>query len=153
MLPMVTFQDSHSPRITEADLRSTEHDLGIVFPKDYRRFLLAFNGGTPVPNFLLIPDLKEKVMIESFYGIGRPDSDVKEWTLELRHSLDMPDDFIPIAFDPGGNNLIMKSGSCEAAAVYYWDSARHFALSSDEENAFPVAASFDDLLTRFEATL
>jgi hypothetical protein len=65
----------------------------------------------------------------------------------------MPENFIPIAFDPGGNSLIMDSGNVEGAAVYYWDSARHFALSTEEENAFLVADSFTDLLALFEPAL
>jgi hypothetical protein len=150
---MVSFNDSNKPEITEAEIQRTQHELRLIFPVDYRRFLLDFNGGKPVPNFLLIPDLNEKVIIDSFYGIGRPYSDLSKSTAELRYSLDMPEKFIPIAFDPGGNSLIMESGNVEGAEVYYWDSARHFALSTDEENAFLVAHSFADLLTKFEATM
>jgi len=149
---MVSFANSNTPEIKEADVQRSEGDLGLIFPLDYRRFLLNFNGGNPVPNYLLIPDLNEKVVVECFLGIGRPHFDLIKWTAEVRHSLDLPDEFIPIAFDPGGNNLIMKSADYGSPEIYYWDSGRHFNLSTDDENAFFVADSFTELLTKFDAT-
>jgi cell wall assembly regulator SMI1 len=146
---MVSFEDSNKPKLTEANLRRTENDLGFLFPSDYRRFLLEFNGGKPTPNMLVIPGNDEEVAIESFLGIGRRDLDLNIWTPELRHSLDMPKEYIPIAFDPGGNNLIMTSAQCGDSEIYYWDSGRHFDFSTDEENAFFIADSFAELLTKF----
>ncbi|NJN38873.1 MAG: hypothetical protein HC790_09285 [Acaryochloridaceae cyanobacterium CSU_3_4] len=61
---------------------------------------------------------------------------------------DLKDDFLPIGFDPGDNALLMNKSN---GKIYYWDSARFFPTSSDEENAFWVADSFSDLLTSLRA--
>lgn len=52
---MVTIHESNPP-ITDADIQALEQQLNIKFPDDYRRFLLAHNGGRPKPEVFLIPD-------------------------------------------------------------------------------------------------
>jgi SMI1-KNR4 cell-wall len=150
---VISFENKIPTNVTNAMLEETQRALTMTFPDDYKRFLLQFNGGRPIPNFLPIPDLDTKVAIDSFFGIARPYLDLKEWNLELRYSLDMPEKFLAIAFDVTGNKLIMDTEAPKESSVYYWDSARQFELSSDDKNAFLVADSFSTLLMRFEKTL
>jgi hypothetical protein len=37
-------------KITEAELKAVEKQIGHRFPEEYRQFLLTYNGGKPVPD-------------------------------------------------------------------------------------------------------
>ncbi len=132
--------NSNTPGIVPHNLEVFERQTGIRLPDDYRQFLLDYNGGKPVPDEFDIPDCQNSAMIDSFFGLGREGEDLEDWVNELE---DIRGQYLPIALDPGGNVIMIEHSTGE---VYYWDAARIFDCSSDEENAYSIAASFNDLL-------
>lgn len=128
--------------VSEHDLSDLESSLDVVLPKDYRRFLLQHNGGVPQPRRFVIPGCDGEALVDVFLGI-RTSNDIADWVEELDD--DLPAGFLPIGFDPGGNALLLDTTD-GAGKVYYWDSGRHFATSSDLENTYPIASSFTDFL-------
>lgn len=141
------FKNDNKPPILINMIEVLEQKIGFNLPLDYRNFLSNHNGGQPEHQFLTIPVCHGEALIDYFLGIGRPHADIQEWLEELSDDLGVG--FLPIALDPGGNILIMDKSD---GKIYYWDSARHFPRSSDEENAFWVADSFSDLLEKLSAS-
>jgi len=123
-------------------LSDLQRKVGYVLPHDYEVFLRTHNGGRPSRRLFHIPGCGAEALVDVLLGVGTPNS-VEEWIDEMEE--DLPPGFIPIGFDPGGNALLLDLSSTPAA-VYYWDSARHFQQSSDDENTYRVASSFLDFL-------
>lgn len=138
---MISINNSGYPQIEKSDVLGLESHFNLSLPSDYVQFLLDYNGGRPEPNYLIIPDLGVEVVLGDFLGIGVEHYDLTK----LIHKMmdDMPKAHLPIGFDPGGNVYFIDSTNGE---VFYWDAGRHFAESTDEENAYKVADSFTDLL-------
>jgi hypothetical protein len=137
------FYKDNTPPLSIEDLILLENKIDYTFPEDYRNFLIIHNGGQPERQILNVPDCENDVIINIFFGIGKPHADIQFWLNELED--DLKGAFIPIGFDPGANALLMERSD---GNFYYWDSARHFPCSSDEENTFWVADSFYDLLEK-----
>ncbi len=129
---------------SESQIQKLETRLNHKLPDGYRDFLGASNGGIPLRRRFRIPDCNGEALVDVFLGIDVP-NDVLAWMDEL--SDDLPTSFIPIGFDPGGNAILMDVNCGE---VFYWDSARHFENSTDEENTFPIGKSFTEFLASLE---
>ncbi len=128
--------------ISEPDIAKLESSLRIVLPNDYRRFLLAYNGRVPTPRRFVIVGCNGEALVDILLGVNTL-NDIADWVKELRD--DLPNGFIPIGFDPGGNALLLDTTDGEGV-VYYWDSGRHFLTSTDEENSYRIAGSFTDFV-------
>lgn len=124
-------------------VKNFEGKISYSLPLDYRNFLIKFNGKNLENKPLYIPDCESDVIIQNYLGISLPSADIEGWLEELKDDLDQ--NFLPIAVDPGGNFLLMNKID---GKVYYWDSARHFSVSSDIQNTFWVADSFSDLISK-----
>ncbi len=56
--------------ISEERVKKFENEKGIKLPKDYRNFILEFNGGTVIPNYPISEKLKTEIFpIERFYSL------------------------------------------------------------------------------------
>jgi SMI1 / KNR4 family (SUKH-1) len=137
------FFNDNKPPLRMDDLIGLEHQIGCTLPEDYRSFLILHNGGQPERQILNVQDCESDIIIDIFFGIEKPHADIQFWLNELDD--DLKGAFLAIGFDPSSNALLMDKSD---GNIYYWDSARHFPCSSDEENAFWVANSFCDLLQK-----
>lgn len=52
------------------DLESFKHNYNITLPRDYRDFLIEYNGGYPNPGTYKISDELGESILNIFYGIG-----------------------------------------------------------------------------------
>jgi hypothetical protein len=138
---VMNFKDTNQPTTSESEVSEFEKRRGIKLPPDYRQFLLDYNGGTPLKQAVVIPDCHQEAIVDHFLGLKRNDEDIDTWLDELDG--DMPSEFIPIGFDPGGNALLLDLTD---GVVYYWDSSRSFKESSAEDNTYWVANSFNELI-------
>ena len=129
---------------SESQIQRLELRLQHKLPDDYRKFLETSNGGTPLRRRFRIPDCNGEALVDVLLGIDSP-NDTFAWMDEL--SDDLPPTFLPIGFDPGGNAILLDASNGQ---VLYWDSARHFENSTDEENTFPLAKSFAEFLALLE---
>jgi hypothetical protein len=104
--------------ISENELIKTESELQIRFPDSYRDFLLKHNGGLSEEGVFDIQNRGQSSII--FYGIntGEDYSDLVINFIAYRKRL--PDDTVPIGFDPGGNLicLVKINGDWK---VFFWD--------------------------------
>ena len=126
----------HGP-LDPARLTAFEARIGAALPADYRRFLLAHNGGQLVPCEIVLPG-----EAEPFASLGA--------AFGLHHGADALDrvfdnvkDYIPaevIAFaeDEGGNLLCIGIRGEHRGRVYFWDHE-----GAGWEDLTPLAGSFD----------
>ena len=89
--------------------------------REYLDFLLAHNGGWPVPDGFNYIDNKtgseKHGMVDCFLGIHNEyDNNFYKYLETYKER--MPIDLIPIANDPGGNLICL---SLESGEIYFWD--------------------------------
>jgi hypothetical protein len=133
--------------VSSEQIGEYEHRLCVSLPQSYRQFLLADNGGYPVPNRLLVPECGE-TLVDVLYGMreeGQP-YDLLSEQEQVRDFGQIPEGWLRIGHDPGGNSLLLCTEGEKCGQVYYWDSAAFFEGSSDEGNTYPVAESIQALL-------
>ncbi|MBL8855714.1 MAG: SMI1/KNR4 family protein [Planctomycetaceae bacterium] len=124
----------------ESKLRSIESRVGYQLPSDYCDFMKSGKQATAIGRTFHIPECKAAATIgnlldfDESYGLF-------VWLNEIGDEL--PAAHFPIGFDPGGNAIIMDATT---GWIYYWDSARHFPGSSDEDNVYLIAKSFSEFL-------
>lgn len=105
--------------ITEHEFDLAEAKLGVALPADYRLFLLAHNGGLPSECIFDIPGRGESSVV--FYGIGVGDVHDDLLSACSAYARRLPDNAIPVGFDPGGNQICLVKMHDEGWAVFFWD--------------------------------
>lgn len=120
------FQRTNTPPTTAKQIAELEKETGFDLPHDYKQFLLENNGGVPENTLFSIPDCNEEALIGYFLDIDRPKENISFWIKEFHD--DLPESFLPIAFDLGGNAILMDIE--DTGTLYYWDYARNFPQST-----------------------
>lgn len=123
------------------NLESFEYNHNITFPKDYRDFLLEYNGGYPNPDVYKISDELGESLVNIFYGIGSMYDN-------LEKKFDIFDDilelgFIPIADDPSGNQICIGISTEYFGQIFHWS---HDEEHDEMENMYFLSKSFNDFL-------
>ena len=118
---MVEFYSTEN-KITIDQIRSLETKYGLSFPDEYVNHLMKYNGGKCKPNLFEF-DEKGKVSqsrINRFFAIYDGEyNNLEDYIIMYKvDKIRIPQDFIPIAGDPGGNLIcISKLNGC----IYFWD--------------------------------
>jgi cell wall assembly regulator SMI1 len=146
---IVTLEESYEP-LSPSHLQEVESRLAIELPGDYRAFLLAHNGGRPVPDAFRLSGRWE--MVDRFLGIHEGEHDnlldyVKAYEGRL------PPELLPIAHDAFGNLLCLAVRSPEHGGVYFWDHEGEAERGQPPsyDNVTCVAESFEDFLASLTA--
>ncbi len=141
---MPTFARSFAP-ITAKKLAAFERRTGLRLPQDYQQFLLATNGGSPSPDRFHVPSCGD-ACAGFLYGLSTPttpcDLDYELAQAQLYDPL--PEGFLPIGHDPGGNTLLLATCGEYSGQIFFWD--RGGLWRRDNQNTFFVAASFTEFL-------
>lgn len=151
--------------VPEREIAELERSLGSVLPAPYRRFLETFGASAfeqmvafdPIERLPASISSDGRGIVGVFYGaIAHDPHDLVSALARYRER--MPDGFLPIANDGGGNQIAMQLGGARPGAIYYWDHNNEWDeddyLDEDEpippdlkwQNVTLIAASFDDLL-------
>ncbi|UUC46482.1 ankyrin repeat domain-containing protein [Flavobacterium cerinum] len=118
--------------IIEEDLLDLEKNIHFELPKEYKDFLLKYNGGRPNPNVFRTKKGEYETDIQFFFGITTGIYDI----LDNFHRLDDLDGkYIGIAIDSGGSLILMNLDSSE---IYYYD--------TDIAELFLISESFEAFL-------
>lgn len=131
--------ENPGPLLTPQRLAEVEAELGVTLPADYRAFLLAYNGGSPVPDTVDVEKAPgTPTDVQTFFGIGRHiESSGLVWNKRVLIDR-IPEDCLPIACDSGGNLFCLAEGG----HVVYID------LDSPEPGKYLVAETFDAFLQK-----
>lgn len=98
-----------------------ERVLNAKLPVAYRQFLLQHNGGYPSPENFRSLDGQEESSVQDFYRINsknRHDDLLDCWKL-FRDRI--PDDFLAIGSDPGGNQICIAVRGKFHGKIFFWD--------------------------------
>lgn len=143
------------PKLSEDDLIKLEKQLGFVFPSPYRKFLLAYNGGQPNPEFFEVPGWRYKQsLVNELKGIipGGEYVDLEE-DIELMEGR-LPRGFIPIGDDPGGNMIVISLNGPTRGKIYFFDHENEPDVSTDNledyTNLYLLADDFDTFLNNLK---
>lgn len=148
-MPEIT--PTHAP-LSEEVIAQFEGRFSISLPDSYRHFLLAHNGGKPIPKRFDTEDGKVGSMVARFFPMFDDEDDAleDEYT-DITLEGVIPKNLMPIAIDPAENRILLSIGGNDRGAVYYW--------SWDEEPdpatcsyryMRRIAASFDGFLSRLK---
>ena len=94
-------------------------DNNIKLPEKYKQFMLKWNGGYPEPNLFRISDKQGTSVVNILNGIGDM-YDNLEKVMEIYKNR-LPNSFIPIGDDPGGNVICLGIEKPYNEAIYFWD--------------------------------
>jgi cell wall assembly regulator SMI1 len=123
----IDFEPSDVEPLTESELASVERELGVEFPRDYRRFLLEQNGGRPVDDWMLDTPLSHSLGgVEpcDFFSLGRSGEYDMSWMLDSYGVDWLAAGLLPVAEDGGGNVICLSLRGDDYGAVYFWDHER-----------------------------
>lgn len=131
-----------NPKLTLQQLENFQDNHKISFPIEYKDFLLKYNGGYPQKSAFKVKDGIDEFenILNVFYGINSINDDLSD-------SFDFFDDiielgFLPIADDPGGNQICIGINNEFYQKIYFWDHETEIKL----ENLQFVADSFQEFL-------
>lgn len=130
--------------LQEIELNDFENGNNIKLPRDYRTFLLEFNGGSPKQNRNEHPD----TIVTYILGMHNGD-----YYASLYKHIDMVKDRLPLstfpfATDPFGNLFIMSLHPESHGHIYFWDHEGEPECQDGHyiENCSFVAHSFTEFL-------
>ncbi|PDY47042.1 SMI1/KNR4 family protein [Bacillus pseudomycoides] len=129
---------SENPKVSLQDIKQFEQECDVTLPKQYVDFLLEYNGGFPQESSFKISDDEGESLVNKFYGIGDMKSNLGK-VFEVLEG-EIPEDFISIANDPAGNEILLGVNGDFQGKVYFWI---HDIEPEDEmDNMFILADSF-----------
>jgi hypothetical protein len=139
-------------KISAEELKQFEHEIGYKLTESYRNFLLAYNGGEPEPYHFFIPSWHYNAsLIQELKGI---DSESVDLDLRKIHDIKkdiLPEGFIIIGSDPGGNQILIGLAGENRGKIYFWDHEQQpddrLPALEDYRNIHFVANSFEEFIT------
>lgn len=106
--------DYQGPKIALRDIKKFEGTHNITLPQQYVDFLLQYNGGYPKESTFKISNGEGESLVNKFYhlnDLGRG--------FEILEG-EIPAEFLPIANDPGGNEILLRVSGEYVEKVYFW---------------------------------
>lgn len=132
--------DRTNEKININEIREFEGQYVLSLPEQYIDFLLKYNGGYPEASTFKISDVEGESVVNKFYGIG----DMKGNLAKVFEFLDgeLPEGFISIGSDPGGNEICIGVSKEYFGKIYFW----MHDMEPDEEmdNMYFLSNSFND---------
>jgi len=136
-------------------LDALEQSWAMKLPKDYRDFLLEYNGGSPdktLFHFINYNNKRDSSLINEFFGIYK--SHVNNLLQNIKDIGDRyPLDSFPIADDQFGNRICLIVKGKNRGKVYFWDHELEVEIKETDNpycNMFFIANSFNDFLNMLE---
>jgi cell wall assembly regulator SMI1 len=139
-----------NPPIGEVDVAELERVLGAELPRDYREFLVRYDGGYPEKHDYVLPEavkqrcpwLGDVVGVQEFFGIrGRSPASVTLPMLMQAEDAYRPPNALPIGIDPGGNEFLLSLEESSRGAIFFLDHDRNWNMLSE---CVHLASSFDE---------
>jgi hypothetical protein len=117
--------DDKLPPAPQDQLAAFEAQLGQVLPADYRRFLVACNGGWVGEKFLEFEGLGSDgsnvgAMLHHIGGLRQESHYSLFWNRKCYEGR-IPDSLVWIMDDPSGNAICLDVAGEHRGRVYFWD--------------------------------
>ncbi len=144
------------PKLNQEVLTEIEKKINHKLPKEYKEFMLQYNGGAAFPNAFKIQwsgqegaeedDEGQLAYIFSIHD-GPNSNFLKNY---ITYNGRIPRDTIAIASDPCGNAILLGTGESNEGKVYFWD--HNYEIDEEEEeepdyrNVGLIANSFNEFI-------
>ena len=119
-MPTPVFIGTEEPALL-ADLQAIEATYGFVLPADYKKHILAYNGGWPKDEntFLQVREGEQPIarVLSDMKSVKHGDTTLERSLRSLRG--DLHDDLIPFGTDAGGDLFCLSIGPEDYGSVYY----------------------------------
>jgi hypothetical protein len=148
---MVIENNNGLGKLPVIELEDFEKVNNIKLPKDYRAFLLEFNGGKPMPN--VNPDTTR--MVSYILGMHNDKYDESIYRVIEAYAGRLPFDSFPIARDPFGNLYLMSFNNEQHGFIYFWYHECESPVPDGNyvKNCHFVACSFTQFLEGLKETV
>ena len=126
---------------TKEEIADFESHFGISLPEDYVRLLSHANGGHPELDAFQPVGLSESSLwgVDSFYYLDKNQDDVEGlWRATFEWRAATGRNVVPVAHDPGGNQIVLDFDSDEPAVL--------LCLHDEDYRMIPVAKSFGEFI-------
>ncbi|MFL1391035.1 SMI1/KNR4 family protein [Pseudomonas tritici] len=133
--------------ISDDAMKLLESFIGVTLPREYYLFLSRNGGGYPEPDSFRFMGNEDGSSVQRFYGLNR--SDTYDFVRNLNlYKKRIPEGFIAIACDPGGNQICLCIKGENRGKVYFWDHELENCdeTEPDDSNMTLVSNSFSDFL-------
>ena len=143
---MVEFENP-GPKLSRVELASFEEGIGYELPVEYRSFLLAVNGGRPVPDIVDVEGHPEFTTdVKALFGLRRViESTCLDWWVKTLSERLEPG-VLPIGSDSGGNVFCISLHPGDHGVVLYCDLQSVFADYGAVPDFYRVASTFGSFL-------
>ena len=138
-------------------VKKLENRIGTTLPKDYKEFLLNYNGGKP--ELYIFPETEKlySLALDEVYGLdtGEKATDIN-WNIDILNDYDrIMNQFIPIGNAINGDQFTLGISGKFKDKVYLWDHNQEvhyddFIKDELPENMYQLADSFDEFLNKLE---
>lgn len=134
-------------------LQNAERALGKALPEEFKRFVLKHNGGRPEPATFRVrwsgQDWAigwERNMVHFFLSFQGGSENFLDYSRTFQGRI--PADTVPIAYDPGGNLILLGISGPTVGRVFFW--MREYEVpegeTPDYSNVGLIANSFNEFL-------
>lgn len=107
--------EARGPSITDSELSAFEESIGARLPDEYRRFLLATNGGRTADDHVRFRVADGEGNLNELYAL----SDIARSRKVLGDRL--PEDLIPIGYDGVGDKICLAVRGDHSGEVWFFD--------------------------------
>jgi len=133
--------------LSQEKLDEFERQIRTPLPRDYKNFLLQYNGGRPIPSFFWIKPIEDGSSIFQFYGLhdGPAHLSLETYAGEERYGI--PASMIPLGDNGIGDFICVDLSSAHFGEVYFLDHEMHpFYNPESAEGITKLANSFSEFL-------
>lgn len=133
-------------KLSIEEITEFEKQYNVALPNQYKQFMLDFNGGTIEPAVFKISEEKGESVLSAFYAID--DSLRSNLLKKYIYIYDgrLPQGFIPIGKDPGGNLICVSNQESSYDQVYFWDHEEETNIPNDFSNMYFLAENIYEFI-------
>jgi hypothetical protein len=134
-------------KLDERAISDLEKERGINLPESYKKFLMEFNGGRPVPSSFNFKDGTNGSTVDWFLGLHGDEYTGLPKVLKI-YEKRIPHNYFPIAIDPGDNLICISVQGPDRGSIHFWDHEMESRTdaSYDYSNTIPIADNFDEFI-------
>ncbi|SDY22073.1 SMI1/KNR4 family protein [Thermoactinomyces sp. DSM 45892] len=135
---------SKDSKLGTSDIERLEAEIQIQLPKEYKSFLLKFNGGYTVLPLFRISDEQGVSVVNNLFGTGSSHRNLQK-VIDILEDR-MPEGFIPIGDDPSGNMICVGTKAPYYDHIYFWDHEEEAEDEPDMSNMYFLANNIFEFL-------
>lgn len=135
---------SSNENLSLEQIEQFEARNNLKLPEKYKSFLLQWNGGYTEPSLFRISEEQGASVVNVLNGIGDMYDNLDK-VIDI-YEYRLPEGFIPIGDDPGGNVICLGTKEPYTETIYFWDHEEEPEDSEDMSNMYLLANDIFEFL-------